>query len=305
MKSSSLNYRHLYYFWMTAKEGSVTKAADRIGVAVQTISMQLSLLEKSIGKVLFIQQSRRLVLTEAGRLMMGYADQIFLLGEKMQEALNDDDVGNSVRLVVGISDSLPKAEVYSLLAPALQIPHLRLECYEGAYDELLTSLALHKLDLVLGQKPANISDNMRFYNYYLRTEKVYVYGLPELAEQYRENFPACLTGAPFLMPTKTHAVRVRLDRWFGANDIRPKVVGEFSDSALLKTFARHGIGLFHAPASLADEMKERYYSVPIGEMEGMEEKYYAVCAEQKICHQAIERILDAHEARTKSGTGIL
>ncbi len=290
---------------MTAKEGSVTKAAERIGVAVQTISMQLSLLEKSIGKVLFAQQGRRLVLTEAGRVAMGYADQIFLLGEKMQEVMSDDKVGQSVRLIVGISDSLPKAEIYSLLSPALQVPHLRLECYEGAYDSLLADLALHKLDLVLGQKPANISDNMRFYNYYLRTEKVAVYGLPELAEQYRENFPQCLDGAPFLMPTRNHAVRIRLDRWFEENNIRPKIVGEFSDSALLKTFARYGVGLFHAPYSLADEMKERYYSVSIGEMEGMEEKYYAVCAEQKISHVAIERILDAHEARTKAKSGAL
>ena len=292
MKKAALNYRHLYYFWMTAKEGSITKAAEQIGVAVQTISMQLSLLEKNLGKVLFTQQGRRLSITEAGRVAMEYADRIFQLGEQMQETMQDMDIGH-IRLTVGVSDSLPKSQIVNLLSPALQIPRLHIECYEGGYDDLLEDLALHRLDLVLGQKPADITDSMRFHNHHLCSAKVWIYGIPELAEQYRNNFPQSLNDAPFLMPTKNHAVRIRLNRWFDQKDIKPKIVGEFSDSALLKAFASQGMGLFHAPYSLLDEMKERYHSIPVGEMEGMEEKYYAIYLDRKINHVGIERILAA------------
>lgn len=295
MKKALLNYRHLYYFWMTAKEGTVTKAAERIGVAVQTISMQLSLLEKSLGKVLFAQQGRHLVVTEAGRVAMEYADRIFLLGEQMQETMQDMDIGG-IRLTVGVSDSLPKTQIVNLLSPAMQIPQLHIECYEGGYDHLLEDLALHRLDLVLGQKPADISDNIRYHNQHLCSAKVWIFGIPELAEQYRHNFPQSLNGAPFLMPTKNHAVRIRLNRWFDQEGIKPKIVGEFSDSALLKVFASSGIGLFHAPYSLRNVMKERYHSVPVGEMEGMEEKYYAIYLDKKINHVGIERILAANQA---------
>lgn len=289
-----LNYRHLFYFWMTMKEGSISKAAERLDVAVQTISMQLSVLEKSIGKVLFVQRGRRLVLTEAGRIAISYADKIFMLGEKMKEELQEEGGGPRVRLVIGVSDSLPKPECYTLLSSMFQIPNLRFECYEGVFNDLLGDLAVHKLDVVLGQKPADISENVRFHNCLLRKEDVAVYGLPELAEIYQEGFPKSLNGAPFLLPTRGHAVRARLDRWFGENDITPKVIGEVSDGALLKTFAMHGIGLFTAPSSLHNEMEQNYNCIRIGVLKGMQEKYFAVFSEQKITHRAIEEILKAN-----------
>ena len=164
MKASTLNYRHLYYFWVAAKEGGVTRAAERLGVAVQTISMQLALLEKSIGKTLFAPQGRRLVLTEAGRVALNYADQIFLLGEQLQETLAEDDVGKSLRLTVGISDSLPKMIAYRLLEPALKLPQfVRMECYDGTFETLLADLALHKLDVVLTDRPTNAKSSLRVF----------------------------------------------------------------------------------------------------------------------------------------------
>lgn len=290
-KSQTLNYRHLYYFWMTAKEGSVTRAAELLGVSVQTVSMQVSQFERDVGRMLFNQQGRRLILTETGRLVREYADQIFLLGEKLREELRTEKPGSSVRLVVGVSDSLSKFIIQKLIEPALAMPDIRLEIREKDYETLLTELALHKLDVVLGQKPADLSDNMRFRNFQLSVVDVSLFGPKDLAEKYRAGFPESLNGAPMLLPTKNHAVRLRLDRWLAENDIRPRIVGEFSDSALMKTFGSHGMGLFHAPTALAHEMLEHYNSIPVGKMEGMEEKYFAVCPTRKIKHPAVELML--------------
>ncbi len=290
-KFQTLNYRHLYYFWMTAKEGSVTRAAEQLGVSVQTVSMQVSQFERDVGRMLFNQQGRRLVLTETGRLVREYADQIFMLGEKLRDELRAEKPGSTVRLIVGVSDSLSKFVIQKLLKPALAMPDLRLEIRESDYEILLTELALHKLDVVLGQKPADLSDNMRFRNFQLSAVDVSLFGPVGMAEKYREGFPQSLNGAPMLLPTKNHAVRLRLDRWLNENEIRPQIVGEFSDSALMKTFASHGMGLFHAPSSLENEMFEHYKSVPVGKMNGMEEKYFAVCPDQRIRHPAVELIL--------------
>ena len=294
MNISSLNYRHLYYFWVAAKEGGVTRAAERLGVAVQTISMQLALLEKSVGKTLFAPQGRRLVLTEAGRGALNYADQIFLLGEQLQEALSEEDIGKSMRLTVGISDSLPKMIAYRLLEPALKMPQfVRMECYDGTFENLLADLALHKLDVVLTDRPTNVKSSLRVFSHELGDRAVWLFGSEELAEKYRDNFPACLNGAPILLPTRNNAVRMRLDQWFEVNNIRPFIAGEFSDSALLKTFGRNGLGMFHAPIVLEDEMKDQFRAVPIGEMKGVREQYYAISAEMKIRHVAVEAILAA------------
>lgn len=294
MKISTLNYRHLYYFWVAAKEGGVTRAAERLGVAVQTVSMQLALLEKSIGKSLFASQGRRLVLTEAGRVALNYADQIFLLGEQLQETLAEEDVGNSLRLTVGISDALPKMVAYRLLEPALKLPKfVRLECYDGAFESLLADLALHKLDVVLTDRPINAKSNLRVFSHELGDRAVWLFGTEELAEKYRDNFPESLNGAPVLLPTRNNAVRMRLDQWFDANNVRPFIAGEFADSALLKTFGRIGLGMFHAPVVLANEMKNQFNAVPIGELKGVREQYYAISAEMKIRHVAVEAILDA------------
>ncbi|WAW05260.1 transcriptional activator NhaR [Oxalobacter formigenes] len=298
MSALNLNYRHLYYFWVVAKEGGVTRAAERLGVAVQTISMQLSLLEKAVGKTLFAPQGRRLVLTEAGRLALNYADQIFLLGEQLQEALAEDDIGKSMRLTVGISDSLPKMIAYRLLETALEMPQfVRMECYDGSFETLLADLALHKLDVVLTDRPINMGSSLRVFSHELGDCPVWLFGSEELAEKYGPNFPECLTGAPILLPTRGNAIRTRLDQWFEVHGIRPFIVGEFSDSALLKTFGRNGLGMFHAPIALEKEMKDQFRSVPIGELTEVREQYYAISAEMKIKHAAVEAILAAHKGK--------
>lgn len=294
MKSTGLNFRHLYYFWVVAKEGSVTRAAERLDVAVQTISTQLSLLEKSIGRSLLAPQGRRLVLTEAGRMALGYADQIFLLGEQMQEALAGSEQDRSMRLTVGISDSLPKLIASRLLEAALRLPErVRLVCFEDRFETLLGDLTLHKLDVVLTDRAVPSGTALRVFSHLLGESDITLFGVPELALRYREKFPASLNGAPLLLPTRNNAIRGRIDHWFEAHDLRPDVVGEFDDNALLNTFGRSGLGLFPAPSALASDVAEQFGAVPVGELSQVREQFYAISNERKIKHPAIEAILSA------------
>jgi LysR family transcriptional regulator, transcriptional activator of nhaA len=294
MDAASLNYKHLHYFWVVAKEGSVTRAADRLGVAAQTISGQIGLLEKSLGTALFAPQGRGLVLTDAGRRALGYADQIFLLGEQMLDVLRDDSIGGSLRFAVGISDALPKLVAYRLLNVALQLPVLvRPVCYEGEFESLLTDLALHKLDVVLTDRPVGPNANLRVFSHSLGEWDIMIYGATTLAAHYREGFPACLDGAPMLLPTRNNALRGRLDQWFAARSIHPHVVGEFQDSALLMTFGRTGQGLFPAPAALAPDEAVHYNAESAGDVPGVQEHFYAISSERKIRHPAVEAILSA------------
>jgi LysR family transcriptional activator of nhaA len=294
MKSTGLNFRHLYYFWVVAKEGSVTRAAERLDVAVQTISAQLTLLEQSIGKSLLAPQGRRLVLTEAGRMALVYADQIFLLGEQMQEALATSDVDQTMRLTVGISDSLPKLIASRLLEAALRLPQkVKLMCYEDNFESLLGDLSVHKLDVVLTDRPVPTGTNLRVFSHLLAESEITLFGVPALAKQYRAKFPDSLNGAPVLLPTRNNAVRGRIDHWFEANDLRPDVVGEFDDNALLNTFGRNGLGLFPAPSALATDVEQQFGAVPVGELSQVREQFYVISNERKIKHPAVDAILSA------------
>jgi LysR family transcriptional activator of nhaA len=293
MKNTGTNFRHLYYFWVVAKEGSITRAAERLGLAVQTVSTQLTLLEQSVGKALFSQQGRRLVLTEPGRLALNYADQIFLLGEQMQEALDEADTART-RLTVGISDSLPKLTAYRLLEAATQLPKpVRLVCFEDQFEALLGDLALHKLDVVLTDREMRSGTTLRVFSHLLFESDTMVVGAPELAATYAEGFPGNLNGAPFLLPTRNNALRGRIDEWFELHNVRPDVVGEFEDNALLNTFGRRGLGLFFAPAALAQDMAEQFGSVLVGLVPQVREQFYAISNERKIKHPAVEAILAA------------
>ncbi|HYD82040.1 MAG TPA: transcriptional activator NhaR [Paucimonas sp.] len=293
MKTTGLNFRHLYYFWVVAKEGSVTRAAERLDVAVQTISAQLALLEQSVGKVLLAPQGRRLTLTEAGRLALGYADQIFLLGEQMQDALASD-VDGTMRLTVGISDSLPKLIASRLLEAALRMQQrVRLVCHEGNFEALLGDLSVHKLDVVLTDRPVPSGTNLRVFSHSLGDSELTLFGVPELAQEYRPNFPRSLNGAPLLLPTRNNAIRGRIDHWFEAHELRPDVVGEFDDNALLNTFGQRGLGLFPAPLALASDVKKQFGAVPVGALSGVREQFYAISNERKIKHPAVDAILSA------------
>ena len=294
MKNAGLNFRHLYYFWVVAKEGSITRAAERLEVAVQTISAQLALLEQSLGKALLAPQGRRLTLTEAGRVALGYADQIFLLGEQLQEVLAESEVGQTMRLTVGLSDSLPKLTASRLLEAALNLPQkVKLVCHEDDFESLLGELSVHKLDVVLTDRPVPSGTTLRVFSHLLGESEIMLFGVPELAERYRADFPASLKGAPLLLPTRNHAIRGRLDHWFETHDVRPDVVGEFDDNALLNTFGRNGLGLFPASHALADAVKEQFGAVPVGELTQVREQFYAISNERKIKHPAVEAILTA------------
>jgi len=292
---NEINFRHLYYFWVVAKEGGITRAAERLGLAVQTISSQLTLLEQSLGKTLFSQQGRRLVLTEGGRVAMNYADQIFLLGEQMQEALNEADSGR-VRLTVGISDSLPKLSAYRMLEVVTQMDRpVRLVCYEDQFEALLADLALHKLDVVLTDREVRASSALKVFSHQLFESEMEVVGTRALAERYHDGdgFPRNLNGAPFLLPARNNALRGKLDEWFVQNQVKPDVVGEFEDNALLNTFGRRGLGLFFAPAALAQDVAEQFGAVRIGKVPSVREQFYVISNDRKIKHPAVEAILAA------------
>jgi LysR family transcriptional activator of nhaA len=291
---SDLNFRHLYYFWVVAKEGGITRAAERLSLAVQTVSSQLTLLEQSLGKSLFAQQGRRLVLTEAGRLAMNYADQIFLLGTQMQEAVNEADSGR-VRLSVGISDSLPKLSAYRMLEEAMQIDRkVRLVCHEDNFEALLADLALHKLDVVLTDREVQPGSALKVFSHQLFESEMLVVGTPELAAAHKGGvFPANLNGAPFLLPTRNNALRGKIDEWFVQHNVKPDVVGEFEDNALLNTFGRRGHGLFFAPAALAADIEAQFGAVQVGQVPSVREQFYVISSERKIKHPAVEAILAA------------
>ena len=290
----NINFRHLYYFWIVAKEGSVTKAAERLGLAIQTVSAQLVLLEQSTGKSLFNVQGRRMVLTEAGRIAMRYADQIFLLGEQLQEALASTDVDRTMRLTVGLSDSLPKLISSRLLEAALALPErVKLICYEDQFESLLGELSVHKLDVVLTDRPVPPGTPLRVFSHLLGETEISLYGLPELAEKYQGDFPVSLNGAPLLLPTRNNAIRSRIDFWLESHDLHPDIIGEFDDNALLHTFGRIGRGLFPAPSLLAKDVLEQFNAVPVGAMPQVREQFYAISNERKIKHPAVEAILTA------------
>jgi LysR family transcriptional regulator, transcriptional activator of nhaA len=296
-----LNYRHLHYFWITTQEGSFTRAAERLGVAVQTVSAQIALLERSLGATLLSPQGRRLVPTEAGRIALDFANQIFQLGERLRQTIQDSAEDQPLRLTVGISDALPKLIAYRLLSGVIAQPEpVRLVCEEGDFDDLVANLARHRLDVVLTDRPAAIGGSLRVFSHPLGECEIALFGTPELAEIHRAGFPGSLHGAPVLLPTQDNALRGRLDQWFAAREVRPNVVGEFEDSALLMTFGRRGLGLFPAPALLAADIAVEYGAATVGEIAEVREQFYAITAERRIRHPVIGALL-AQAISSQSG----
>jgi LysR family transcriptional activator of nhaA len=284
-----LNYKHLHYFWVVAKEGSITRAAERLGVAVQTISGQLGLLERQLGKTLFNNQGRGLVLSDAGRKALAYADQIFLLGEQLEEALQHDGDDAILRLRAGISDGIPKLLAYRLLNQVSAMPgDVRLICDEGEFENLLAELALHRLDVVLTDRPAPVGSNLKVFSTHLGEFPTALFATAPLSERYGSGFPDSLARAPLLLPTRHNALRNRIDRWLEENQVAPRIVGEFEDSALLTTFGRGGFGIFPAPLALAAQLASEYDARPIGALDGVSEHIYAISNERRIRHPAIE-----------------
>ena len=288
---TSFSYRHLHYFWVVAREGGMARAADRLGMAVQTVSTQVRELERSLGVTLLKPVGRGLVLTEAGVAAMRQADLIFQLGEELPAMVHDAVSAPSVRLAVGISEGLPKLVVRRLLQPVMQEPHLRLLCHEDEFDDLLGDLALHRLDVVLADRPAAANPNLKVYSHALGTSPMAWYAPPALAEAALQNFPRSLAKVPVLLPTTHAAVRPRLDHWFERLGTKPHTVGEFEDSALLVTFGSSGMGVFAAAEWVHDELTTRFGVQRIGACEGVEERFYAIGTEKKVQHPLVQRLL--------------
>lgn len=289
-----LNYHHLLYFWTVAREGSVAKAAAELDVSQPTISKQMRQLESSFGNKLFKKSGRNLVLTEFGQGVYRYAEEIFTVGRELQNAVAGTPGVRPVRFEVGLPDVLPKSVCHRLLKPALAIAdELQMVCHEGSHDDLVGELALHRLDLVLSNAPAGPIAYVRVFNHLLGECGISFFATTALARKYGRRFPRSLEGAPMLMPTRKTAVRRDLDQWFYTTDIRPKVVGEFQDRALMKVFGQDGIGLFPGPTIVEKEICQQYGVRVVGRSEDVTEKYYAISVERRLRHPAVVAICDA------------
>ena len=291
--SLDFSYRHLYYFWVVAREGGISRAAARLGMAVQTVSTQVRELEKSLGQSLLKPAGRGLVLTEAGQAALRQADQIFALGEQLPALVRDAVSAPQLRLAVGISDGLPKLAVRRLLQPVIDTPNLRLLCHEDEFDGLLADLALHRLDVVLADRAAPPNRNLKVYNHPMGSSALAWYAPPALLAAARQDFPRSLAQLPVLLPTSHAAVRQRLDAWFERHALRPRVVGEFEDNALLVTFGAAGMGVFPAPELLDDKLQSRYEVQRVAACDGVDEHFFAIAAEKKVLHPLVQRLLPA------------
>jgi LysR family transcriptional activator of nhaA len=289
--SASFNYKHLYYFWVVAKEGGISRAADKLDMAVQTVSAQVRELERSLGCELLKPAGRGLALTDAGVAAMQQADTIFQLGEELPARVRDAMSTPVVRLRLGISDGLPKLVVHRLLSPVATESQLRLLCHEGNFNDLLGDLALHKLDVVISDRPAPANPNMKLYSHGLGSSNMAWYGTPALMKTSKLRFPECLNELPMLLPTTHTASRDRLEVWFEQRGIRPRIVGEFEDSALLKTFGASGMGVFPVAEWVHEELIAHYAVKRIGPCEGVTEHFFAVGTEKKVQHPLVQRLL--------------
>lgn len=294
---STVNYKHLYYFWVVAREGSVTRAAEQLHVSQPAVSAQLARLEKSLGEKLLERDGRTLRLTPAGRVALRYADEIFQLGAELRSALDSAAAGQPVTLSVGVADVLPKLLAYRLVAPLLlATPPVRLVLHEDRPERLLAALATHELDLVLSDAPVPNGVAVRAFNHLLGESDVLVFGAPALADRFGRSFPRSLRNAPFLLPAAGSSLRRGIDAWIRQHELRIRVVAEIEDSAVLKTFGQAGAGLFVAPAVVAAEVERQYAVRQIGRIPDLREKYYAISAERRVTNPAVLTLTTA--ART-------
>ena len=289
--SQSFNYRHLYYFWIVAKEGGMARAAERLDMSLPTISTQVRELEKSLGVSLLKAQGRNLVLTEAGVATMREADQIFALGEGLPHRVREAVSGTSVRFNVGISDGIAKLAVHRILAPVLSEPKLRLLCHEGEFEQLLAELALHKLDAVLSDRAAPAKSELRITSQVLSRSPIGWYAPKNWSDAARSGYPHSFSNVPLLLPTRHSAVRLRIDHWFERERIRPLIAGEFEDSALLMTFGAAGVGVFPAAVSINDDLLETHKLEQIGICEDVEEEFHLIYTARKVLHPLLLRLL--------------
>lgn len=289
-----LNYHHLLYFWVVAREGTIARACEQLHLTQPAISKQLRQLEHSIGERLFKRVGRNLALTETGQEVLRYAEEIFSLGQDLTEALKGKSRRGRERLLVGIADVLPKLLAYRLLEPVLHLPEpVKLVCDERGLVELLAELAQYRLDVVLSDSPLSPAVSVRAYNHLLGECGVSILGSSHLARKFRRGFPQSLDDAPFLLPTPRSTLRRSLDQWFDSQSIRPDVRGEFDDSALLKVFGQAGAGLFPVPSVVEKETCRQYHAQPVGRLDAVRERFFAISIERRLRHPALKAITQA------------
>lgn len=291
---SFLNYHHLFYFWSVARHGGLAKASERLNVTPQTISGQIRTFEKAIGEKLFDRQHRNLRLTKFGEQVYERASGIFALGQDLQSFLSGEQQTRERELVVGVANALPKFVVYHLLEPAMHLDTpTHLICHEDKAERLLAELAIHHFDVVLSDTPVPPNISVRAYNHLLGKSAVLLMGTPELIEKYKDDFPRSLNNAPFLLPTRDTALRKSMDKWFHKNRVRPQIIAEHEDSALLKAFGEAGSGLFPVSLVVLEDVQTHYKSQPLGTLEGVEERFYAITIEKHVQHPAVSAICQA------------
>lgn len=291
-----LNYHHLLYFWTVAHQGSIARAAEVLFLTPQTISSQLKQLEQAVGDDLFERVGRRLTLTDTGALVLKYADEIFSLGGELSELVRSKSFSGPPLLRVGVNDSVPKLVAYNVIAPALAVEDVRIVCREQDLESLLAELAVHRLDLIISDSPLPRGLHVRAYNHLLGETAVTFFAAPKLARRVRGRFPADLADEPFLLPAPGSTLRRALDEWFHTLGVSPRVVAEFDDSALMKSFGREGAGVFPGPSVIAREISAMYGVRAIGRVDEIVERFYIISPERKIKNRAVVAIRDGVDA---------
>lgn len=288
-----INYHHLMYFWLVAREGSLTAAAAKLRLSHPTLSGQIRTLEASLGEKLFERQGRRLVLTEMGRIVHGYAEEIFALGNEMLDTVRGQPTGRSLRLVVGIAEVVPKQVAKMILDPARRKPiNARIVCREDKAERLLAELGAHSVDVVLSDRPLPAGGGLRAFNHLLGECGITIFARGPLARRHRADFPRSLHRAPMLMPTESTALRRALEQWFDAKGVRPRIEAEFDDLALMKAFGQDGRELFPAPSLIESAVKRQFGVEVVGRIHEVRERFYAISPERRIRNPAVIAICE-------------
>ena len=291
-----MNFKHLHYFWVTAKAGGVVRAGEQLHTTPQTLSAQIKLLEERLGRKLFRKSGRNVELTDDGRVALRYADDIFALGGELETAMREKRSGGiQVReFRVGVEDSVAKSVAYRLLEPALNLDEpLRLICTEGSFDDLMAALALHRMDLVIADEPLTSRLSVKAFNHPLGSSPISFFCAPSLLPQLRGDFPQCLNDAPMLIPGGSSSVRPQFEAWLQRHHLHPRVVAEFDDGALMKAFGREGRGVFLSPSVVEDETAIQYGVQVIGRSNEMQDDFYAISVERRITHPGVAAITNA------------
>lgn len=288
-----LNYSHLHYFWAVARDGSIAKASKSLHLTPQTISGQLKLLDAAVGQPLFNRVGRRLVLSEMGRVVFEYADEIFSVGAELASVVRGNKLAGPTTLNVGIVNSMPKLIAERVVAPALLADQpVRVRCHEASLEQLLSELAVHKLDIVLSDQPVPAGLGLKAYNHRLGESGMSFFARKDKARRFRAKFPQSLNGAAMLLPSQNSALRRRLDDWFESHELCPHIAGEFDDSALLKAFGEAGTGIFAGPSAIEAEICRMYRMSVIGQTAEIKERFYAISPERRLSHPSIVLITD-------------